>query len=309
MTWTLADLGDQSGKTFLVTGATSGLGQVTATELARAGARVVLAARSPGKLATTQRAIASVVPGADLADLLVDLADLSSVRAAAKEAATLGPIDVLVNNAGVMATPQRRTVDGLDLQLGTNHFGPFLFTGLLLDQLVASGAGRVVTVSSNAHLRARKAPLHDPHQPVPGYNRWSVYCGSKLANLLFTYELDRRARAAGLPVQALAAHPGYAATHLLAHGQTLKGSGAASSILDAVMKVGAQSAEMGALPTLMAATADLPGGTYVGPRGFGGFRGLPEVVKPSRLARDEAAQRAMWELSETTVGWAWPHPA
>jgi NAD(P)-dependent dehydrogenase (short-subunit alcohol dehydrogenase family) len=304
--WSLLDLGDQTGRTFLVTGVTSGLGEATARELARKGGRVILAARSADKLAASARALRAEVPDAILEELVIDLADLTSVRAAARGAADLGPIDVLINNAGVMATPQRTTVDGLDLQMATNHFGPFLLTGLLLPQLVASGNGRVVSVSSNAHHRARKAPLDEPRQPPSHYRRWSVYCQSKLANLLFTFEFERRARQTSLPVEALAAHPGYSATHLLSHGQTLKGSGPVSSILDAVMKAGAQRPEMGALPTLMAATADLPGGTYVGPDGPGEFRGFPHVVRPSRLARDEAAQRRMWEISEATVGWTWP---
>nr|WP_218855818.1 oxidoreductase [Nocardioides daedukensis] len=302
----MTDLGDQSGKTFLVTGVTSGLGQITATELARRGARVVLAARSVDKLSTLTSQLRKEIPSADLEELVVDLSDLSSVRAAAQAAAGLGPIDVLINNAGVMATPQRTTVDGLDLQMATNHFGPFLLTGLLLPQLVASGDGRVVSVASSAHRWAPSAPLHEPKVPLKKYRRWQVYGQSKLANLLFTYELDRRARQAGLPLTALAAHPGYSATHLLAHGQTLKGSGPVSSILDAAMKFGAQRPEMGALPSLMAATADLPGGTYVGPNGPGEFRGFPHVVTPRRMALDESAQKRLWEISEETVGLTWP---
>ncbi|HEY9564793.1 MAG TPA: oxidoreductase [Nocardioides sp.] len=305
-TWSLTDLGDQSRKTFLVTGVTSGLGQITATELARRGARVVLAARSADKLSTLTSQLRKEIQSADLEELVVDLADLSSVRAAAQAATGLGPIDVLINNAGVMATPQRTTVDGLDLQMATNHFGPFLLTGLLLPQLIASGDGRVVSVASSAHRWAPSPPLHEPRVPLRKYRRWQVYGQSKLANLLFTYEFDRRARQAGLPVKALAAHPGYSATHLLAHGQTLKGSGPVSSILDAAMKFGAQRPEMGALPSLMAATEDLPGGTYVGPNGPGEFRGFPHVVTPRRMALDESAQKRLWEISEEAVGWTWP---
>jgi NAD(P)-dependent dehydrogenase (short-subunit alcohol dehydrogenase family) len=304
--WRVDDIGDQSGRTFLVTGCTSGVGQHTALELARRGARVVLAARSADKLAATEASLRRVVPDADLPHVVVDLADLDSVRRGAAAAGRLGTIDVLVNNAGVMATPRQRTVDGLDLQMATNHFGPFLFTGLLLPRLVASGDARVVTVSSNGHRLARSAPLGDPTLPPRRYLRWMVYAQTKLANLLFSHELERRAREAGLPVTATAAHPGYSATHLLAYGQTMKRSGGLTSILDAAMRATAQPAELGALPTLMAATAALPGGTYVGPNGIGEWRGLPHVVTPSRLARDPETARRLWELSEKTVGLVWP---
>jgi NAD(P)-dependent dehydrogenase (short-subunit alcohol dehydrogenase family) len=304
--WTRDDIGDRAGRTFLVTGSTSGLGREVALELARHGARVVLAGRDPGKLDETEERVRREVPEAALDRLLVDLADLDSVRSAAATAAALGPVDVLVNNAGVMATPYQRTVDGLDLQMATNHFGPFLLTGLLLPQLVASGAGRVVTVSSNGHKVARSAPLRDPRAEPGRYQRWPVYCQTKLANLLFTYELDRRLREAGLPVAATAAHPGYAATHLLSWGQTMRSSGGVASILDAAMRATAQSARAGAQPILMAATADLPGGTYVGPRGPGEWRGAPQVVASTRLSRDREAQRELWELSEKTVDLAWP---
>lgn len=307
-TWSLADLPDQSGRTIVVTGVTSGIGAHTARELLRRGARVVLAARSVDKLDATARTLHSEVRGASTEKLLVDLADLSSVRRAAAAAARFGPIDVLVNNAGVMATPQCRTGDGLELQMATNHFGPFLLSGLLLPQLAASGDGRIVSVSSNGHRLARSAPLHDPRIPQHGYRRWVVYAQSKLANLLFTFEADRRLRANGLPVKALAAHPGYAATHLLSSGQNggQRIARRATAILDAAMKAGSQSAAMGALPTLMAATADLPGSTYCGPSGFQQLKGLPRTVGCSGLARDEGAQRRLWEISEETVGLSWP---
>lgn len=304
--WTLDDLGDQAGRTFLVTGVTSGLGLHTATELALRNARVILAARSPGRLEATTATIAAQAPGATLEQLLLDLADQSSVRRAADAARHLGPIDVLVNNAGVMATPEARTVDGLDLQMATNHFGHFLLTGLLLPQLLASGDARVVSVSSLMHQYARTAPLGDPRLPADRYRRWQTYSQSKLANLLFTYELDRRARAGGLPLKALAAHPGYAATHLIASGQTGHGSGGLASVWNGMARATAQPAHLGALPTLMAATADLPGSTYVGPGGFRQLRGLPRVVGSTRLARDEHAQKRLWEISEATVGLRWP---
>lgn len=297
MSWTLASIPDLTGRTYLVTGVTSGIGRETALVLAENGARVVLAARAASKLASTRDELREQVPDAEFVELIVDLADLSSVRRAAGQAATLGPLDVLINNAGVMATPSTRTVDGLELQMATNHFGPFLLTGLLLPQLVASGDGRVVTVSSLAHRLAGSAPLTDPHRQVGRYRRWPVYAQSKLANLLFTYELDRRLRGAEMPMRAVAAHPGYSATHLLAAGQTGR-PGLASSILDATMKATAQPARFGALPTLMAATADVPGSTYVGPGGPGQVRGLPQLVGSSGLSRDRDAQRRLWEISE-----------
>ena len=195
--WRLEDIPDQAGRTALVTGTTlGGLGHHTALELARRGARVVLAGRNPERLNETEKTILTEVPAAQLEQLQVDLADQGSIRRAAMEAAGLGPIDVLVNNAGVMGTPYERTVDGLELQMATNHFGPFLLTGLLLPQLVASEAATVVTVSSLMHRVARTAPLGDPRSPEPHYRRWPTYSRSKLANLLFTYELDRRARRA-----------------------------------------------------------------------------------------------------------------
>lgn len=305
--WTLAQLPDLGGRTIVVTGASpGGLGHHTALELARHRARVVLAGRSETKLAATEATIRDAVPGAELDRLLVDLADLRSVRQAAAEAARLGPIHVLVNNAGVMATPPRRTADGFDLQMATNHFGPFLLTGLLLPQLVAAGDSRVVTVSSLMHRMARSAPLGDPRVQAGRYLRWPEYSATKLANLLFTFELDRRLRAAELPVSTLAAHPGVAGTHLVANGQTGRSSGGVASILDAATRAVTQSAADGALPLLMAATADLPGGTYVGPSGAGETRGRPQVVGCSGLARDHDAQRRLWELSEEAVGLAWP---
>lgn len=304
--WSLADLPDQAGRTFVVTGATSGLGRETALALARVGARVVLAARSQQKVDATVADIRGEVPKAELETLLVDLADLASVRQAAATAARLGRIDVLVNNAGVMGTPPVRTADGLELQMATNHFGPFLLTGLLLPQLVAAGDARVVNVASSMHHFARRAPLDDPRSRSGRYHRWHVYSQSKLANLLMTYELDRRSRAAGLPLRALAAHPGYSATHLIAYGQTMQQGGRRHSIWEAVARATAQPAAHGALPTLMAATADLPGGTYCGPDGFKELRGEATVVKPSKLARDEHAQRRLWQVSEQVVGLEWP---
>lgn len=305
--WRVEDMPDQAGRTIVVTGTTiGGLGFETALELARRGARVVLAGRNPDRVAGSAAAIRAQVPDAALEEAQVDVSDLGSVRRAGAQLSGLGPIHALVNNAGVMGTAYTRTGDGLELQMATNHFGPFLLTGLLLPQLVASDDGRVVTVSSPMHRTARRAPLGDPHRKQGRYSRWPVYGQTKLANLLFTFELDRRARRAELPVKALAAHPGFSGTHLAANGRYGRATGGRATILDAAVRAVAQSAPMGALPTLMATTADLPGSTYCGPSGWQESRGLPTVVGCSRLALDEEAQRRLWELSERTTGVAYP---
>jgi len=304
--WTTDQMGDLTGRTAVVTGPSlGGLGFHTALELARHGARVALAGRTPARLDVAAEAITAEVPDAALDTLVVDLSDLASVRAAGEAAGELGPIHLLVNNAGIMATPFRSTVDGLESQMATNHFGPFLLTGLLLGQLAASGEGRVVTLSSQMHRLARSAPLGDP-RTRRRYSRWVVYSQTKLANLLFTFELDRRLRRAGLPVSALAAHPGLAGTHLVVNGQMRGIEQRGAAILDAAVKAVSQSAAAGAWPSLMAATADLPGGTYVGPGGPGQARGRPRIVGTAPLARDEMAQRRLWEISEETVGLSWP---
>ncbi|NYJ03084.1 NAD(P)-dependent dehydrogenase (short-subunit alcohol dehydrogenase family) [Nocardioides thalensis] len=305
--WTVSDIPDQTGRTIVVTGPTiGGLGHHTALELARKGARVVLAGRNPAKAEAATEAIRDEVPKAELELLTVDLADLDSVRHGAAAAARYGPIDVLVNNAGVMGTSYQRTSDGLELQMATNHFGPFLLTGLLLPQLAASGDGRVVAVSSPMHRTARSAPLGDPTRQEGRYWKWHVYGQSKLANLLFTGELDRRLRAAGYPVKALAAHPGFSGTHLAANGQYGRAQGGIASILDAAVKAVSQSAAAGAWPTLMAATADLPGDSYCGPSGRGEMAGPPHLVGRTRLARDRDAARRLWEISERTTGISYP---
>jgi NAD(P)-dependent dehydrogenase (short-subunit alcohol dehydrogenase family) len=299
--WSLADVPDLTGRRVLVTGVTSGVGEQTAMELAKHGAEVVMAARTESKLAATVRDVERAVPAAQVHPVILDLADLASVRRAAAEAAALGPLHLLVNNAGVMATPYHRTVDGFELQMGTNHFGHFALTGLLLPQLAASGGARVVTVSSQGHRLTRKAPLHDPRAQPGRYRRWSSYAKSKLSNLLFTFELERRAHAAGLAVHALAAHPGYSATGLMQTGTSMGRATPWSRILNAGFGLLAQPAELGALPTLMAATADLPGGTYVGPSGFAEMRGMPTVVGTRKLARDAEVARELWEISESAT--------
>jgi NAD(P)-dependent dehydrogenase (short-subunit alcohol dehydrogenase family) len=302
--WTTADIPDLTGRRALVTGVTSGIGEQTVLELARHGAEVVLGARNPAKLEATIGRIEREVPGAVLHPLSVDVSDLASVRRAAGQVD--GPLHLLVNNAGVMATPQQRTADGLELQMATNHFGPFALTGLLFPQLVASGAGRVVAISSQAARIVRRPPLDDPHEQSGRYSRWGAYARSKLADLMFVLELDRRARAQGVPVKGLAAHPGYSSTGLMGTGYNTGNTRArlrmSATILQAVFEVAGQPPELGALPTLMAATADLPGSTYVGPSGPLQMRGHPRIVSPRRLAQDRDAQRRLWEISEEATG-------
>jgi NAD(P)-dependent dehydrogenase (short-subunit alcohol dehydrogenase family) len=309
MTWTPDQMPDQAGRTAVVTGPTAGgLGYFTALELARHGARVVLAGRSPARLDEARAGLLREVPKAEVERLVLDTASLTAVRAAAAAAADLGKIDLLVNNAGVMATAYSRTVDGLEVQLATNHFGPFLLTGLLLPQLADGDGGRVVTVSSGMHKTARAAPLGEPRTEPSGYGAvgtWQVYAQTKLANLLFTYELERRLRAADLPVSALAAHPGIATTRLMRNGP-LERIPLGRPVVETVMRALFQTPAAGAWPTLMAATADLPGGAFTGPGRLGELSGPAKVVRSTRRSHSVADQRALWELSERTVGLSYP---
>ena len=295
--WTAADIPDQSGRTAVVTGANSGLGLVTARELARAGAHVVLACRNVEKGAAALAAIGAEVPGAKLGLESLDLSSLDSVRSfAATYRQGHDGLDLLINNAGVMATPRGRTADGFELQFGTNHLGHFALTGLLIDAIEGRPDGRVVTLSSTAHKFGAIAfgNLGGDRR----YFRWRAYGQSKLANLLFALELERRLRSAGSTVKSLAAHPGYAATNLQHAGPP----GIDSAIMR-VTNLVAQSGEMGALPELYAATAPgLEGGTYVGPDGMGEQRGHPKPVSPNRAARNEATARRLWEVSEDLTG-------
>lgn len=286
--WTASNLTDQSGKVAVVTGANSGLGKVTATELARAGARVILACRN----VEAGKAAAAEMPG-DVQVSALDLADLNSVKSFAETVD--GPVDLLINNAGVMATPQRKTAQGFELQFGTNHLGHFALVGQLLNRLKAAPAPRVVVLSSNAH-KAGKINLDDL-QSEQKYSRWGAYGQSKLANLMYAYEFARRATAANSPILVTAAHPGYAATSL---------QNKTESWQDHLMQVGnavlAQSAEAGAWPTLYAATQDLPSGTYVGPLGFQQLRGYPGPVGSTKASKDEAVAARLWDVSEQLTG-------
>jgi NAD(P)-dependent dehydrogenase (short-subunit alcohol dehydrogenase family) len=296
--WTAADISDQHGRVAVVTGANSGIGFFAARELPRAGARVVVAVRNAEKGAEAARAIQAEVPGAEVEVGSLDLASLESIRGFAgwfeREHERL---DLLINNAGVMAPPRRVTADGFELQFGTNHLGHFALTGLLLGRMEGREGARVVTVSSGAHRMGRVN--FDDLQGERRYGRWSAYGQSKLANLLFAFELDRRLRAAGSTVRSVAAHPGYAATNL----QSAAAPQPDRFLMAITNRVLAQSAKMGALPLLYAAAYPaLEGGTYVGPGGFFEQRGHPEQVEASKAAHDQEAARRLWEVSERLTG-------
>ena len=284
--WTPETLPSLDGRTVVITGATSGIGRAAATELSRAGARVVLAVRN------TERGerVASELPG-DAEVRALDLTDLASVRAFAD--GWDEPIDVLINNAGVMAVPEGRTKDGFETQIGTNHLGHFALTWLLLDHVT----DRVVQIASGAH-RMGKIDLEDLNWERRSYKRWPAYGQSKLANLLFMFELQRRLAEAGSPVRAVAAHPGYASTEL----QSRTGNALQNGLMAIGNRLLAQSGDQGAWPTQFAATEDIPGGSYVGPDGRGEFRGHPTLVSPNSAATDEETARGLWALSERLTG-------
>jgi NAD(P)-dependent dehydrogenase (short-subunit alcohol dehydrogenase family) len=288
--WTAADLPDQSGRHIVITGGNSGIGLEAARMLADAGARVTLAVRN---LTKGEQAAAEIGGAVDVREL--DLSRLDSVRAFA--AATEDPVEVLVNNAGVMVPPFTRTVDGFEIQFGTNHLGPFALTNLLLPRITE----RVVTVSSGAH-RMGRIDLDDLNWERRSYRRWEAYGQSKLANLLFTLELERRLTAAGSPVRALAAHPGYSATNLQFH----YGNPVVDRAMGVLNRVVGQSAAMGALPTVYAVTQDLPGASYVGPDGRNEIRGHPTLVGRSAAASDLTVAERLWAASEELTGVRFP---
>ncbi|MFI8976990.1 SDR family NAD(P)-dependent oxidoreductase [Nocardia asteroides] len=293
--WTTTDIPDQTGRTAVVTGANSGLGFETAAALAAEGAHVVMAVRDLDKGKAAADLITTATPTAEVELLRLDLGSLTSVREAARELKAAHPrLDLLINNAGVMYPPKQSTADGFELQFGTNHLGHFAFTGLLLDSLLPVPDSRVVTVSSIGH-RIRASIHFDDLNFDHGYNRVVAYGQSKLANLLFTYELQRRLRATAGSTVALAAHPGGSNTELGRH--------LPAAVRVPVMKLMTQSAAMGALPTLRAATDPAAtGGQYYGPGGFGGVRGYPKPVSSSRQSHDPELARRLWQVSEDLTG-------
>jgi NAD(P)-dependent dehydrogenase (short-subunit alcohol dehydrogenase family) len=294
--WSADQIADQTGRTAVVTGANSGLGLVTARELARAGASVVLACRNVQKGEAAAAEIRAAVPVAQLRVAELDLSSLASVRGFVK-ALEVGELALLINNAGIMMTPQEKTVDGFELQFGTNHLGHFALTGLLLKRLGQASDARVVTLSSLEH---KSGHIHfDDLEFEHGYAPRKAYRQSKLANASFGLELDRRLRAAGSPVKSVLAHPGYTATNLQSTGPT----GVMKALMAVSNRVVAPGAEQGALPTLYAATApDVEGGEYFGPDGFQELRGGPTKVRVITEGSDPAVGKRLWEISEELTG-------
>ncbi|CAM4309063.1 Fatty acyl-CoA reductase [Mycobacterium basiliense] len=298
--WTAADIPNQSGRTAIVTGANTGLGFETAATLAARGARVVLAVRSLDKGKQAAARISQDNPGAEVELQELDLGSLASVRSAATQLrSAYERIDLLINNAGVMYPPKSTTADGFELQFGTNHLGHFALTGLLLERMLPVAGSRVVTVSSVGH-RIRAAIHFDDLHWERGYSRVGAYGQSKLANLLFTYELQRRLAPHGTTI-SVAAHPGASNTELTRHLPRLVA--AASALLEPWM----QSAELGALPSLRAATdPDVTGGQYIGPDGVGELRGYPRPVASSAQSHDVELQQRLWAISEELTGVGYP---
>jgi NAD(P)-dependent dehydrogenase (short-subunit alcohol dehydrogenase family) len=298
--WNTTDIPDQTGRTAVITGSNTGLGFETAKALAAHGARVVLAVRNLDKGKAAADLITRATPGAGVTIQELDLTSLDSIRAAADQLRSQhDQIDLLINNAGVMFTPKSTTKDGFELQFGTNHLGHFALTGLLLDRVLAAKGSRVVTVSSQGHRFARRGIRFDDLQWERSYSRVGAYGQAKLANLLFTYELQRRL--IGTDTIAVAAHPGGSKTELTRNLPPLVA--AATRVAEPLF----QGADMGALPTLRAATdPGVLGGQYYGPDGFGEQRGHPRVVASSAPSHDTDAQRRLWTVSEELTGVAFP---
>ena len=293
---------DLSGKTIVVTGGNSGIGYEAALEFARKRAKVVLACRDLGKARTAAAKITASSPGADVEVMALDLSDLASVRGFS-DAFHLQhqALHVLCNNAGVMAIPYRLTTDGFEMQFGTNHLGHFALTGLLLDLILATDGSRVVNVASGAHRMG--SIRFDDLQWKNGYGKWRAYGQSKLANLLFTFELQRKADSAGKKFLSVACHPGYAATNLQAVGPRMSGSSTMEYLTEIGNKLFSQSAAMGALPTEYAAVSpNVHGGDYIGPDSIGELWGHPKKVGCSAAAQDTAAAKRLWEVSEQLTG-------
>ncbi|SDQ24344.1 oxidoreductase [Natronobacterium texcoconense] len=302
MGWTAADIPDQEGRTLVVTGANSGIGLETTRELARHGATVVMACRDLERGRRALRDVRADVPDADLRLEECDLASLASIHEFTDRLEGEA-IDVLVNNAGTMAIPRRETVDGFEMQLGVNHLGHFALTGLLLEQLATDGEepARVVTVSSGLHERG-EIEFDDLHGEQ-SYDRWDAYSQSKLANVLFAYELERRFRTAGENAESIVVHPGYADTRLQFRGIEGRGTWLRTAMRRLSNAVLAQSPERGALPTLYAATApDAEGGAYYGPGGLMNMRGSPDRQASSEASYDRETARRLWERSVELTG-------
>lgn len=299
--WSARDLPNLDGQHFLITGATSGIGKETARELVRAGAKVTITGRSTEKVEKTRKELASE----RISTLILDLADLTSVRKAAREVSS--SIDVLILNAGVMAVPFTKTADDFELQMGTNHLGHFAFAGLIADRV----RSRIVTVSSQAHRMGTFgdgsiAAISDICFGRNKYQPWGAYGASKLANLLFTFELQRIATSRGYSFNAFAAHPGYSNTNLQSVSPQMRGKVLEERVTALMNSVIAQSASRGALPTLCAATfPNLYGATYIGPDGLMEMRGFPKATRARSLAYDQSLARNLWSVSEEITGVRW----
>lgn len=306
MAWHKDDLGDQSGRTVVITGGNSGIGLEAARALADKGARVIIASRDPARATAAAQDLRAENPGAAVETAVLELSSLASVRACAADLdRRCERLDVLINNAGVMGIPRRETEDGFETQLATNHFGHFALTALLFDKLTATNGARVVTVASLAHhfgfmnfFNLHGALFYDP---------WFAYAQSKLANLLFTFELDRRCRAAGLSVRAVACHPGIAATNLPYAAPRMRNSPLGENLIKSFTSILSQSAADGALPTLYAGfAADVEGGDYIGPDGVGEMRGAPRKAATSLLARSEIVAKELWRATEEATQVTFP---
>lgn len=302
--WTPAEMPVLNGKVAIVTGANSGLGFHAALELSRAGAQVILACRSRDKAEVAVRQIRLAVPQAQPEFMALDLSDLDTVASFAERfKAAHSKLHILHNNAGVMALPLLRTRQGFEMQIGTNHLGHFALTGRLMERLLATPGARIVNTASLAHNWTRGLDLADLNWEHKRYWKWDAYGKSKLANLLFTYELQRRLSAAGAGLLSLAAHPGYAATQLQLAGPEMEKSSLGRLVMQAGNALLAQSAERGAYPQLYAATMpEVRGGQYFGPHALGQSRGYPKRVGSNRASRDEDAARALWTASEQFTG-------
>jgi NAD(P)-dependent dehydrogenase (short-subunit alcohol dehydrogenase family) len=289
--WTATDIPDQSGKVAIVTGANSGIGYDTARELAKKNATVIMACRNTEKGQAAAHSVVNEHPQAKVIVKQLDLSDLASVKGFAEDfRSEYNRLDMLINNAGVMAIPYGKTADGFERQFGTNHLGHFALTGLLIDLLLSTEGSRVVTISSTAHLMG--SINFDDLNGEKSYFKWGAYGQSKLANLLFAYELQRRLAAAGSTTISVAAHPGYTATNLQ--------SGTFFKFLNPIF---GQGQAMGALPTLYAATSpEVNGCDYIGPDGFMEQRGYPKKVHSNGSSHNEATARKLWQVSEEMTG-------
>ena len=301
--WNYEDIGDQTGKIFLITGANSGLGLSASRGLASHGATVVMTSRSIEKGTEAVESIKKEYPQAKLDVMQLDLASFKSIKEFATSfKSKYNQLHGLLNNAGIMQPPFRKTEDGLELQMGTNHFGHYLLTGLLLDVIKTTPGSRVILQSSVVHENTKGINFDDINNEKK-YNRTGVYAQSKLANLLFAFELNRKFQEHNINAIALGVHPGYSATNLQSNGPSLGGASIFSRMYKISNFLVAQNVNKGALPLVYAAVAsDVHGGDYIGPTGFRRMRGFPRRLKAKETAYDEEAAKKLWAISEEKTG-------